>query len=109
MLETLYLGDYVEIKQLVGGSTSGSTSLISPKNLHIYGKEIYSTAIPSITTNPNTSPDIVASNVYLHGIKGCRINISGSSSYSDTTMKYIYIECCGERSDHIMLHGGAGN
>lgn len=107
MLETLYLGDYVEIKQLVGGSTLNSTSLISPKNLHIYGKEIYSTAIPSITTNPNSYPDIVASNVYLHGIKGCRINISGSSSYSDTTMKYIYIECCGERSDHIMLHGGA--
>lgn len=109
MLETLYLGDYVEIKQLVGGSHASMTACTYPKNLHIYGKEIYSTAIPSITTNPNTYPDIEATNVYLHGIKGCRISISGSASYSTSIMKYIYIECCGERTDHIMLHGGATN
>lgn len=109
LLQTLYLGDYVEIKQLVGGSSPNVANFTYPSDLHIYGREIYSTSLPSITSAPTAAPDIEAKQVYLHGIKGCRINISGTASYSTNIMKYIYIECCGERSDHIMLSGGPGN
>lgn len=84
----------VNIRQLISGGNV----------VEFICSEIYTTFNNgNLQNNPNGAADIKAKKIYFHDLKKANIHLGGSSGWTNN-VEYIYVNCIGDRTDHIFFN-----